>query len=592
MKPVLLAAGLLFLSWPACVQPLPSILTPPNLPAGFEGIAYSQTLTAETYGTPLTWSLAAGALPAGVSLSPAGVISGVPMTAGTWIFGITGSFPGFLPLNKTFTLTILPGPPHLVITPATLPCGSPGSGYQQNLAAGSGSPPYIWSLTSGALPNGLFLSQGTTGATPTATALIGQGIAAGAVTSTFTITVTDSTSATASQTFTLAITPITVTTPSTLPAGYVGVPYSQTLAATGGASPYSWSPTLGALPPGLSLSSAGVISGTPTTAGTAAFVATVTDANSAAASQAFTLAINVLPLDISTVSPLPSGVAGTAYSQTLTATGGVPPYQWQLSSGVLPPLLSLSSAGVISGVAITPGFWTFNVGATDSASSITSQAFSLTITLGALTISTPATLPAGVVGASYSQTLAATGGVPPYAWQVKSGAWPPGLVFSSGGAITGGPSQWGSFSFTVQATDSSAASADQGLQFVGLRGRMRIELEFQRPGLGKDGGGAGTVTVTAPSGCQWTAASQLSWVAISAAPREPERRGKFSGSRKQRRGAFGFHRHSRISVHGGAIRRIGSRPLHHRLAAPRHLGRVLEGHHHTHQQRRRQRRAR
>jgi hypothetical protein len=600
MKSVVLVTGLLLLNWAAGAQPGPAVIsTPPNLPAGFAGASYSETLIGEP--TSPTWSLIAGALPAGLSLAPSGAISGVPTTAGTSMFAV--SFVGsMLPSSQTFTLTILAGAPRLAITPATLPSGSPSAYYKQNLAVCGGVPPYTWSLTSGALPGGMSLLTPTlTGAIPTATIWIEGFPTAAAVTSTFTVKVTDSTSATASQTFTLAVTPLTVTTSSTLPPGAVGAPYSQTLAATGGAPPYSWSLTLGALPPGFALSPAGMISGLPTTAGGAAFMATVTDANLATASQTFTLSIapftittsyflpagvvgvpysqtlsvnggsppyawsvssgslpagltlsnggllsgvpstsgtstfsvvvtdaraftasqsfsliiNLAPLAITTVRSLPSGLAGNAYSQTLAATGGVPPYQWQIGSGALPPLLSLSSAGVIAGVPTTPGVWTFSIGVTDAALHTASQAFSLTITLGPLAIGTPATLPAGVVGASYSQTLAATGGLPPYTWQVQSGVWPPGLIFSSGGALSGTPSQAGSFSFTVQVTDANASSASRLLSLLVSAPGCASSLNYSGQTFSA-AGGSGTVTVTAPSGCQWTASSQLSWIAITA----------------------------------------------------------------------------
>ena len=348
-----------------------------------------------------------------------------------------------------------------MITPAALPsaCSNVSfGGYSKNLAAGGGVAPYTWSLTSGALPAGLALYPVTTGAIPTARIWTAGNLTAAAVTSTFTVTVTDSTSATASQTLTIAVTALTVTGP-TLPAGAVGAPYSQTLAATGGAAPYSWSLALGALPPGLSLSSAGAITGTPTAAGTAAFMVTVTDANSAAASGTFTLTINPPPLIISTAPLLPSGLAGTAYSQTLTAAGGVPPYSWQVTSGALPPLLTLSSTGTIAGTPTTPGAWSFTVSVTDSTLHVASQSFSLTATLGLLTITSPAALPSAVAGAPYSQALAAMGGAPPYTWQLTSGTWPAGLSMSSAGVIAGMPTVAGTYTFSAQVNDSASETA-------------------------------------------------------------------------------------------------------------------------------------
>ncbi len=399
----------------------PQITTPSPLPAGALGVAFSQLLAATDVGNSsyaFTWRLASGSLPAGLTLSSIGVISGAPSATGTFSFVVSATdLCGYI-AQKQFTLTICPGPLGIAASSA-LPSGATGTTYSQLLSACCGTPPYLWALEAGTLPTGL------------------------------------------------------------------------------------------------ALSSSGAITGTPTAAGTSTFTATVTDATSATASQPFTLTVNLSPLAISTASPLPPGVAGTAYSQTLTAAGGVSPYTWQLTSGSLPPLLTLSSTGVISGVPATPGFSAFTITVTDSASHTTSQAFSLTITLGPLAITTLATLPVGVVGASYSQTLAATGGVPPYTWQVKLGAWPPGLVFSSGGAITGAPSQVGSFSFTVQATDSSSASVSRVFTLLVSAPGCASSLNYSGQAFGAPGG-SGTVNVTAPSSCQWTASSQLSWVGITA----------------------------------------------------------------------------
>jgi hypothetical protein len=275
------------------------------------------------------------------------------------------------------------------------------------------------------------------------------------------LTVTDSTSATASETFTLAVAPFVITTSSPLSAGVVGVAYSQTLSVSGGTSPYTWSVVSGALPAGLLLSTTGVISGVPAAYATSTFGVSVKDANGLTANQSFSLTINPAPLAIATTSPLPPGVAGTPYSQTLAATGGVPPYVWILQSGSLPPLLSLSTSGVISGTPTTPGSSTFSVTMTDSALHAASQSFTLVINTGPLTITSPTTLSSAVVGVAYSQTLTAAGGVPPYTWQVLSGTWPAGLSMSTAGAITGTPAAAGSYAFTTKVTDSASTSATQ-----------------------------------------------------------------------------------------------------------------------------------
>jgi hypothetical protein len=145
--------------------------------------------------------------------------------------------------------------------------------------------------------------------------------------------------------------------------------YSATLSATGGTAPYAWALVSGtALPAGLTLSS-GVISGTPTNAGTSNFTVRVTDASTPTqtATQALSMVIKPATRPVSiTSSSLPTATAGAPYSATLTATGGTAPYAWTLVSGTLPAGLTLSLAGVISGTPTIAGTSNFTVRATDS----------------------------------------------------------------------------------------------------------------------------------------------------------------------------------------------------------------------------------
>jgi len=85
---------------------------------------------------------------------------------------------------------------------------------------------------------------------------------------------------------------LTITTTSPLTEGTVGTAYNQTFAATGGTPPYSWLVTVGTPPAGLTLSGAGVLSGTPTTAGTSNFTVQVT--GGASSTSAFVLTINAV----------------------------------------------------------------------------------------------------------------------------------------------------------------------------------------------------------------------------------------------------------------------------------------------------------
>ena len=190
---------------------------------------------------------------------------------------------------------------------------------------------------------------------------------------------------------------LTITIPSILPSGSTGVFYSQTLTASGGVTPYTWVLS-GALPSGLALSSSGAITGIPSVSGTFNFAAQVNDSTRSFLTQSFTLTIAAPNLiTITTPLTLPSGSPGVFYSQTLTASGGSPPYAWSLTSGALPSGLTLANSGAITGTPTSAGTLTFTARVTDSASSSATQNFTLTISAG-LSITTASTLPPGTTG--------------------------------------------------------------------------------------------------------------------------------------------------------------------------------------------------
>ncbi len=177
------------------------------------------------------------------------------------------------------------------------------------------------------------------------------------------------------------------------------------------------------------------------------------------------------PLTITTTS-LPGGKVSVAYTATLAASGGTTPYTWS-SGGGLPPGLTLSGSGTISGTPTTAGTYQVTVNVADSAQQATSHSYSLTTgstggttppppTPSAITI-TATTVPTGTVGVSYSTTLAATGGTAPYTWSTVtgSGTLPPGLALSANGAISGTPTTAGTYPFTAQVADSAQQTASQ-----------------------------------------------------------------------------------------------------------------------------------
>jgi hypothetical protein len=191
--------------------------------------------------------------------------------------------------------------------------------------------------------------------------------------------------AASTTTTTTTETPLAITTVS-LPVGTAGTVYSQALAASGGTAPYTWSTTSGAVPPGLTLSSAGAVSGTPTTAGAYAFTAQVADSASHTATLTYPVVISTAPLAIATAS-VPAGTAGSPYGTTLAASGGTPPHNWSATSA-LPPGLAISAAGAISGTPAAAGSYGFTAQVADSASH--TAAYTYTLTVGAATPPAPA----------------------------------------------------------------------------------------------------------------------------------------------------------------------------------------------------------
>ncbi len=420
-------------------------VTTASLPTGTVGTVYSQTLLASGGTGGYMWSAASGSLPAGLTLSIAGVIAGNPTAAGPATF--TAQVKDSSGATATQSLTITIAAPQLTITTASLPNGTVGAAYSQTLVASGGTGGYIWSVSSGSLPAGLSLSgAGVIAGTPTA-----------AGPSSFTVQVKDSSGATASQPLTITIIPpqLTITTAS-LPGGTIGAAYSQTLVASGGTGEDSWSVASGSLPEGLSLSAAGIVTGTPTAAGPSNFTVQAKDSSGATATQALTITIAAPRLTITTAA-LPNGTVGTNYSQNFLASGGAGGYTWSVASGSLPAGLSLSPGGAISGTPSSPGTATFTVQVKDTAGGSATQALTLAISPAALGIST-VSLPPASVGSAYSQQLSASGGSGSYSWSITSGGLPQGLSLSPGGVISGSPAAGANATFTVSVTDGSTTA--------------------------------------------------------------------------------------------------------------------------------------
>lgn len=191
-----------------------------------------------------------------------------------------------------------------------------------------------------------------------------------------------------------------------------------------------------------------------------------------------------------TTTSLPAAEVGAAYSASVAATGGTPPYTWAVIAGALPPGLSLNaSTGAITGTPTSVGVSSATFQATDAAAAIGSAVLAITVA-AALAVST-SSLPGGNTGAAYSAALATSGGTGSVSWSITSGALPAGLALNaSTGAITGTPTTAGTSSFTVQARDTYRTAT------------RSLSIAVTAPSGGGGGGGGGTTSGTSatPSG--------------------------------------------------------------------------------------------
>ena len=407
-------------------NPGPALLFPAP-PDGEVGVAYSDQLTVTGGTSPFTWSVSAGTLPPGVTLSAStGLLSGTPTTAGTYSFTVKVTDHSGLSDTKPVNLLIIAAPSLNFPAP---PVGWTNTVYGYTLTESGGTSPFTWSVSSGSLPAGISLSaDGTLSGTPTATG-----------TFSFTVKVTDANSQSATQATSLTVNAGVSATFTAPPAGQVGVAYTDTLTAAGGTPPYTWSVNAGSLPPGITLTSAGVLAGTPTAAGSYAFTVNVIDQNNGIATSSITLVVTAT-LSLTFTAP-PAGQVGVAYTDTLTAAGGTTPYTWSVSAGSLPAGLTLTaSTGVLAGAPTTAGTFSFTVKVTDANNQTATKATSITVAGGVLAITVPAstTLPSaspggtisarlgtvtvtdnrGIAGASWTATVTGTtfitgGGTPP-----------------------------------------------------------------------------------------------------------------------------------------------------------------------------------
>jgi hypothetical protein len=396
------------------------------------GTAYSQLLTASAGLAPFTFTVVSQAPPAGLTLGAGGLLSGTPTTSGTSTFTVQCTDSAGCSAQITYTFDIFAVPPvssiaanttglaissanpcvsvpvvfargevtpalgasvTFQIDPAMLSLCTPGTPAASIHPGGwftgfSNNSVMVVDLGGGAYSVDAVLLGAPCGITIPGVlftidlrSTAGDGLGAIAVTQAH---VRDCSNqpvpvlAGAPTTLRILNTPIALS-PTTLPNGFIGQPYSQAITAGAGLAPFTFSVSVGALPPGLTLSPTGLLSGTPTATGSFAFTVHVADAGGCPGDRAYSVGIACPPFAVQP-SSLPDAQVGVLYQQTLTVTGGLPPIAWSVSAGALPAGLALNpSTGEISGTPTAAGVGVFTVTATDSAGCDASESYTLPV---------------------------------------------------------------------------------------------------------------------------------------------------------------------------------------------------------------------
>lgn len=569
----------------------PISIAPAALPALTAGTAMSQTLTSSGGVAPYTYTVQAGALPAGLSLSSGGTLSGTPTQRGGYSFSVRATDSTAQTADKGYTGSV--GNPSLTLTTAT-GTAVQGQAFSQTLATSGGVPPYSYLLESGSLPAGISVSgagvvSGTTAAAPgnypvtlrvtdsstgagsyfelesytltvsafpalsindvtanegnagttsfsftvslsapagaggvsfdiatangTAIAgsdyvgqsLTGRTIAAGSSSYVFTVLVNGDTLNEPNETFFVNVTNVanavvvdgqglgTIVNDDPLPslsindvtvtegnAGSTAAVFTVSLSAASGQTvtvhyatadgtatqPGDYAATSGTLTfaPGQTAHTITVLvqGDTVPEPNETFFVQLDSPINATLANTSGTGTILNDDVPIAVDPPtLPSGTVAAAYHQALSASGGQAPYTYAVTAGAVPAGVTLSSTGVLAGTPSAGGSFSFTATATDSSAApgphTGSRAYTLTVAPPTVVLA-PASLPGATRGTAFSTALTASGGVAPYSYAVTAGALPGGLALAAGGTLSGTPTAAGTFSFSVTATDSGTGT--------------------------------------------------------------------------------------------------------------------------------------
>jgi hypothetical protein len=325
------------------LSPLPLLITTEaNLGSAQVGTFFSTQLASSGGITPTVWSVAEGDIPEGMSLSEEGVLSGIPIAAGSASFTLRVTDALLQTETQLFSLSVSA---YSIVNAQTLPPRVAGALINLPLQVSGGTAPFTWSVTDGDLPEGVSLTNGGV--------LTGSTAQTGAYQ--FTVQVQDANSLTLSKDFEWVIFDLEILTVNPLTSAVVNFSYNLQLALTGGVSPFTWEVTSGSLPTGITLSPAGLLSGSPNTAGEYFFTLEVTDAEGFSADRAYNLTVlTTAPAPVIDPVDFPSTTVGADFLYTVTASYAPTKYK---ITGLPKGIKSAVANGraVLSGRASAPG---------------------------------------------------------------------------------------------------------------------------------------------------------------------------------------------------------------------------------------------
>ena len=437
------------------------------------GIALSRTISVSSGAAPYSWSVTG--LPAGMSFrtgsgltssftTPGDVeLFGSPAATGTFNVTLTATDANGASITNSFPLKV-----GTLFQTDLLVNGTMGVAYSKVARIVGGTPPYTMALVSGnVIPSGLNIAAGTQ-------LVSGNPAEAGFFFPQFTFTDSAAQVLRMQNGFSIGSAGsgnVNINTGASLNPATTNAAYSNQLSGSGGS--LTWTLTSGTLPTGLSLSSSGNISGTPTVSGISTFTIRATDSTNAANFAARVYTLNVTPLTITTTSPLAFGNVGVFYTRSLVVTGGTGPYTWTIVPfNSVPPGLTLASDGTLSGTPTQTGQYTFLGLVSDSASH--NRAFGFTLSIypfgGAPPVIQTQSSNFGTFSIGNVQAqLIASGGDGTFTWSVVGGSLPPGLSLrtdkpssfsaSASAGIIGLATTPGTYNFTLRAS-SAGQTAD------------------------------------------------------------------------------------------------------------------------------------